>query len=330
MQNPHIGRLNRRQLFGQTLGASAAIGLSGFATMELHAADRKPKFTMDLVGGAIGVKASPDELIKLAAKHGFGSVQPHHRHLARLSAAQLDELHAQMKSDGLVWGAAGMPVDFRGDRLKFEAELKAFPAIVATYQRAGVTRISTWLSPYHASLTYNENFKRHVARLREITKIAGDHGLRFGLEYVGTKTLWTRGKFAFIHTMQETKELHAEINADNIGFVLDSWHWYCAGETKKDLLTLKNKDIVACDLNDAPAGIPVEQQIDNRRELPAATGMIDVATFLSALVEIGYDGPIRAEPFNQPLNAMDDDAACAATARAISKAFAMVGTTSQS
>lgn len=125
--------------------------------------------------------------------------------------------------------------------------------------------------------------------------------------------------------MQETKELITATQADNMGFVLDSWHWYCAGETKDDLLTLKNKDVVACDLNDAPAGIPVDQQVDNRRELPATTGTIDVKSFLSALVEIGYDGPIRAEPFNQPLNEMDNDAACMATSKAISKAFAMVG-----
>ena len=57
------------------------------------------------------------------------------------------------------------------------------------------------------------------------------------------------------------------------------------------------------------------------RELPSATGVIDLKTFLSALVEIGYDGPIRAEPFNQPLNRLDNDAACAATSKAIAKAF---------
>jgi sugar phosphate isomerase/epimerase len=279
---------------------------------------------MDLVGGAIGVEASPAELIQLAAKHGFESVQPHSGYLGQLSDQQLAELLSQMRSDGLVWGAASMPVDFRGDQSTFERQLKDFPKVVAAYQRAGVTRISTWLKPYHESLTYNDNFRQHVSRLKPIAKIAGDHGLRFGLEYVGTKTLWTRSKYAFIHTMRETKELFAEVNEPNVGFVLDSWHWYCAGETKDDILSLKNEDVVACDLNDAPAGIPVDEQVDNRREVPAATGVIDLKAFLSALVEIGYDGPVRAEPFNQPLNRMDNDAACAATAKAIAKAFATV------
>ena len=305
---------------------AGAIAMAGSITSRsARAAARKRKFTMDLVGGAIGVKASPTELIRLAAKHGFESVQPSYRHLRELSEGQLDQLREQLRTQGLVWGAANMPVDFRNDQQKFDADLREFPGVVSAYQRAGVERISTWLKPYHDSLTYNQNFRSHVGRLRQVAKIARDHGLRFGVEYVGTKTLWTKSKFPFIHTMQEAQELISAIGASNMGLVLDSWHWYMAGETAADLLTLKNRDIVACDLNDAPTGIPVDEQIDNQRELPAATGVIDVKAFLNALVEIGYDGPIRAEPFNKPLNEMDNDAACAATSKAIAKSFSLVG-----
>ena len=125
--------------------------------------------------------------------------------------------------------------------------------------------------------------------------------------------------------MAELKELIAEIGEDNVGFVLDSWHWYTAHESVADLRTLTNDDIVACDLNDAPAGLEIDAQIDNQRELPAATGVIDLKSFLGVLVELGYDGPVRSEPFNKALNALDNDAACAATATAMKKAFAAVG-----
>ena len=81
---------------------------------------------------------------------------------------------------------------------------------------------------------------------------------------------------------------------------------------------------MACDLNDAPAGIPVDQQLDSQRELPAATGVIDLKAFLGSLVAIGYDGPVRAEPFNKTLNQMDNDDAIAATSAALRKAFALV------
>jgi len=244
--------------------------------------------------------------------------------VARLSQAELDELLADMKAKKLVWGAAGLPVNFRGDDATFQAGMKSFPDLAAGIQKAGITRMGTWLSPTSNDLSYVANFRQHARRLREVCKVLGDHGLRFGMEYVGPKTSWTKGRYPFIHTMAETKDLIAEIGLDNVGFVLDSWHWYTAGDSVDDLLSLTNADVVACDLNDAPAGIPVDEQIDNTRELPAATGVIDLKAFLGALVEIGYDGPIRAEPFNKPLSQLDNEEALAATVNAMRKAFALV------
>jgi sugar phosphate isomerase/epimerase len=52
--------------------------------------------------------------------------------------------------------------------------------------------------------------------------------------------------------------------------------------------------------------------------------VIDVAAFLKTLRQIGYDGPVRAEPFNQKLNAMDNEEACAAVAAAMKKAMALL------
>ncbi|HUT89091.1 MAG TPA: sugar phosphate isomerase/epimerase family protein [Thermoguttaceae bacterium] len=316
--------LNRRGF----LKTATAVGLSGvglLASRQAAAAEGgKRKFTMDLRCGAIGVKADLREAIRLAHQYGFESVEPSAPTLAKLSDAELGELLADLKGKNLVWGAAGLPVDFRGDESKFQDDLKQLPDLAAALQRAGVTRVGTWISPTHNSLTYVANFRQHARRLHEVAKILGDCGQRFGLEYVGPKTSWTKGRYPFVHTMAETKDLLAEIGRDNVGFVLDSWHWYTAEETEADLLTLTGHDVVACDLNDAPAGIPVDEQMDGSRELPAATGVIDLAAFLGALVKIGYNGPVRAEPFNKKLLAMPNEEAMAATAAAMKKAFALV------
>lgn len=281
------------------------------------------KFTMDLRCGSIGVDADQMTAIRLASAHGFESVTPEPVFLSRLSDEQMKQLRADMNDKHLVWGAAGLPVEFRRDEPTFSDGIKRLPELARGLQRAGVTRTGTWLSPCHSELTYVTNFHLHARRLRACAQILADHGLRFGLEYVGPKTLWASKRHSFVHTMAETRELIAEIGLDNVGLVLDSWHWYTAHETPDDLRTLKNQDVVACDLNDAPAGIPIDQQIDNRRELPAATGVINLKDFLGVLVEIGYDGPIRAEPFNRDLNQMDDESATAATAKAMRKAFAL-------
>lgn len=48
--------------------------------------------------------------------------------------------------------------------------------------------------------------------------------------------------------------------------------------------------------------------------------------FLGALLRIGYDGPIQAEPFNKALAALPLEEACNKTADAIKKAYAAAGT----
>ncbi len=314
---------NRREFLRWT--TAAAVAGTGLGALSASAAEsRKRQFTMDLVCGAIGVRADQPEAIRLAEKHGFESLAPSPHFLAGLSDEELAKLRADMTAKSLVWGSAGLPVDFRGDEGKFRAGLESLPKLAAALNRAGASRMNTWLSPRHDTRTYMDNFRLHADRLRKIATILADHGQRLGLEYVGTKTLWTNGRYPFIHTMAETKDLIAEIACDNVGFVLDSWHWYTAGEGEADLLSLENRDVVACDLNDAPRGVPVDEQLDNRRELPAATGIIDPKTFLGALVKIGYDGPVRAEPFNGRLNAMENEPAVAATAAALRKAFALV------
>jgi sugar phosphate isomerase/epimerase len=280
--------------------------------------------TIDLVCGSIGVSANQREAIELAVRHGFESVGVDGAYLASLSEDQIAEVKALVKAKGLVFGAAGLPVEFRRDQLRFEEGMKNLPSVAAGLQRAGLDRISTWLSPCDDKLTYLQNFRHHAARLREVAKVLKDHNVRFGLEYVGPKNSWSSRRYPFIHTMAEMKELIAEIGTGNVGFQLDSWHWWNAGETAADILSLKARDIIAVDLNDAPTGIPKEQQVDNHRELPCATGVIDLAAFLNALNEIGYDGPVRAEPFNQVLNKMPKEDACAATAASLKKAFALL------
>lgn len=282
------------------------------------------KMTIDLVCGSIGVSASQIEAIDLAARHGFESVGADAGYLAALGDQEVAELQAKMKEKGIRFGAAGLTVEFRQDDEKFQNGMAGLPKIATGLQRAGVTRVSTWLTPCSDRVPYVQNFRQHATRLREVAKVLKDQNVHLGLEYVGPKTSWASRKYPFIHTMGEMKELIVEIGTGNVGYLLDSWHWYHAGDTVADIRALKAEDVVAVDLNDAPAGIAKDQQVDSRRELPCATGVIDVGSFLKALNDIGYDGPVRVEPFNRAVIALGKDAACAAASAALKKAFALI------
>ncbi len=274
--------------------------------------------------GSIGVKASLPEAVEYAARFGFEAVTADSAWLSSADASQRARLLDRMKQAGLVWGQAGLPVEFRRGEEEFQQGLRGLPERARALQQAGASRVTTWISPASDDLTYIENFRLHVRRLRAVAGVLEDHGCRFGLEYVGPKTSWSARRFPFVHTMREARELIAEIGRPNVGLVLDSWHWYTAGESVDDLRSLAAADIISIDLNDAPAGRSRDEQKDLERELPLATGVIPLADFLKTLNELGCDAPARCEPFNAALRAMPPEQALAATAAAMKKAFALI------
>ncbi len=282
------------------------------------------KMTMCLTPGSIGVKANQAQTIQYAHHYGYEAAQPFGEELAAMSAAEFDECNGRRKEYRLQWGQAGLSVDFRKDDAQFRKDVAGLPAVAAALRKAGVTRVGTWISPNSDSLPYVANLKQHGSRLREVAKILDGHGQRLGLEYVGPKTLWAAKRYPFLHSMAEMRELHAEIGMGNVGFVLDSWHWHTAGETAADLATLKNSEIVSIDLNDAPAGIALDQQIDSKREIPLATGVIDTAGFLNALNALGCDAPVRCEPFNAALRAKGQEEILSIVADSMRRAFALI------
>jgi sugar phosphate isomerase/epimerase len=108
--------------------------------------------------------------------------------------------------------------------------------------------------------------------------------------------------------MQGMLDMGAEIGP-NVGLLLDCWHWYTSHGTVEDLRRLKPEQVVYVHVNDAPSGVPVDEQVDSVRCLPGETGVIDIAAFLQVLQSIGYDGPVTPEPFKKELKDLPDDEA---------------------
>ena len=250
-----------------------------------------------LVCRSLCVEATQLEAIALAHRHGFDSVEARADELAALPEGEFERLLEDLREKRLRFGMAGMPIDLRRDAVRFADGLRQLPQFVQALQRCGVTRLGTSIVPAHDELPYPANFRLHVERVGLVARVLGDHGVRFGLEYCATPTLRRGKRHDFIHTLPQLRELIAAIAEPNLGLVLDSWHWWMSGSPAAELNTLRREEIVLVDLNDAPPGVPMTELLDRQRELPGATGVIDLATFLEPLRRLGYDGPVRAEPF---------------------------------
>lgn len=313
----------RKFILTSTLGmASASVTPISSLFADTHA---KRKFKIALNPGIIGVKANFAQTLDYAIQYGYEAISPFTQEVMKdYSDAQLNEITAKMKAHNITYDSINIPVEFRRDDATFKEGLKELPKFCETMQKQGATRINTWIISTHDELTYNENMRQHANRLRECAKIMNDYGIRLGLEYLGMRTLLIRGRYPFISSMKEGKELIAAIGAGNVGFVLDSFHWYCANDTLDDIKTLTPADIITVDLNDARAGFKREEQVDGKRELPLATGVINLKDFLQGLIDIGYDGPVRTEPFNEALNALENDDALKINMEAIRKALKLI------
>ena len=263
-----------------------------------------------LVCRSLCLEATQLEAIDLAHRHGFDSVEARADELASLSVDQLQRLLADMEAKGLRFGLAGMPIDLRRDEQRFTEGLRKLPEFARVLQRCSVARLGSSIVPAHDELAYGENFRQHVERIRAVAQILGDHGIRFGMEYCATPSLRIGKHHEFIHSLPQLRELIAAIGAPNLGLVLDSWHWWMSGSPSDELAALRREEIVSLDLDDAPAGVPQKLLGDRHRELPGTTGVIDLERFVGTIRQLGYDGPVRAEPFEFPSLGLTADEIC--------------------
>ena len=183
--------MNRRTLLE---GAAALAGVGLIRTCRGAATLPKPKFTLNLNTGQVGVRATPLEAVTLARKYGYRSITPMPWAMRKASPDELARLTSEMRAAGLLWGAAPVGPFFHADEAKFKERRKRIAQTAEVLQRAKATRCFTWVSPGSGTATYRANFELHVRRTREVGKLLADHGLRIGLEYIGTKTLGLKGK----------------------------------------------------------------------------------------------------------------------------------------
>lgn len=278
---------------------------------------------IDLNFGKLGMRCDQKLAIELAAKNGFQSVSGDSGQITRMSNSELDDVNALREKNNLLWGACGLPVDFRSSDERLGDGLEELRKVGPKLKHLGIQRMTTWISPSHGELTYMQNFKRHAVRLKQIDAVLAEFDIHLGLEYVGTQLLRFNRKHPFIHTSAEVLELIHATGGSHLGVLLDSWHWWTSGESVADLKKLEKSRIVSAEINDAPGGLAREQQKDNDRRLPATTGVLPLKDFLSAVDSTGFDGPLMVEPFYPPLRKMPVEKAAAEVAASLKRSIAL-------
>ena len=272
--------------------------------------------------GALGIELSFPDAAALAADARFEGIQVD---AAFLDAHGPDVYRAVLEEYGLRSGSLSLPVDLTGDRDSYEADLDALPGIARRAAAVGCTRTSTYIMSFSDDRPFEENFAFHRDRLDPVAETLDEYGIDLGLEFLGPRTLREGHEYEFIADSEGMLELCAAVGTDNVGLLLDCWHWHTAGGSVEALEALDAGDVVDVHVNDAPAGVAREDHVDDERAMPGATGVIDVETFLGHLDAVGYDGPVMVEPFSDELDAMDPEATARKTIASLERVFERAG-----
>lgn len=282
-----------------------------------------------LLPNAIGITGlNLADSITLAKDAGFQGVAFDIAEAREIAGSRgVDALKAMFEDAGIRPAVWGPPVNWTNDAVRDEqiANLGPYAEVAVAL---GATNVTTGIMPANNERPYDEQYAYLQERIRPYAAALDRYGIRLGIEFISPKTLRDQFEYQFIYTMKDMLAFAKDVGTGNVGVLFDVWHHYCAHGTLDDLDVLTPQDVQLIHTNDAPAGIPVDEQQDLSRTLPMETGVIPAPEMLRKLADIGVDCAVGAEPFSARINelaATDPLAAAKETCEAQKKLFEAAG-----
>jgi 2-keto-myo-inositol isomerase len=133
--------------------------------------------------------------------------------------------------------------------------------------------------------------KAHEESVRVLTEIADgfkDHPVKFAFEFLGFE-------WCSVSTLEQDFRIVKAVNRDNVGLILDTFHFYAGGSSLGSIKKVDPRKIFVLHVNDAEKLHRAKLQDANR--LYPGEGVIPLNQIMAGLKEIGYDGPVSLEMF---------------------------------
>jgi len=135
-------------------------------------------------------------------------------------------------------------------------------------------------------------------RLRYLSDKIAPHGMRISLEFCGCPN-------CSINQFGTAYDVVKEVDRDNVGITLDTFHFHAMGSKWEDLEKADGKKIFAYHLNDAE-DLPIGSMLDDKRLWPGE-GCIDHDRICKTLKNIGFDGVCTVELFRPEYYGLSHD-----------------------
>ncbi len=136
--------------------------------------------------------------------------------------------------------------------------------------------------------TKEEIVEESVKVLNELGTIAEKHNVSLAFEFLGQTD-------CSVQTLDLCNEIVEKVNRENIGNVLDTFHFYAGNSTFKAIDSMKPEKLFIFHINDAE-NLPKEDLTDAHRLYPG-TGILPIKEIKAHFDKIGYDRMVSIEIF---------------------------------
>jgi 2-keto-myo-inositol isomerase len=127
-----------------------------------------------------------------------------------------------------------------------------------------------------------------VQVLNELGELAEKYNVSLAFEFLGQTD-------CSVQTLDLAKKIVEQVNRQNIGLVIDTFHFYAGNSTFEAIETLDPNKLFIFHINDAE-NLPKEQLTDAHRLYPG-TGILPIKEIKARFDQIGYDKMVSIEIF---------------------------------
>lgn len=250
---------------------------------------------------SIGIFARQSELLEIALTYRFKGIEVDIGEvLRRAQSTSVAQACRYLCSAQVRIGGFELPVRWSADDKDFQADLSQLGLLLEVCKTLGADRCYTTIRPTCDQRPFHENFQFHVDRLGKLADALAAGNVKLALNFLATPTERADGGFEFIHQVDPLLLLINSVGRDNVGILLDTWHWWVGGGDIKKLRALRGEQFLSVRLADFPATADLTTITEDQRLMPGEGAGIGSAAVLTVLEDLGYDGPVALAPNPAP------------------------------
>jgi len=186
------------------------------------------------------------------------------------------------------------------DEAEYRELLKEYRQMLEIGSQLGVQYIVAVPLVTEKKITHAEIKASSVQVLRELSDLAQPYGIQIALEFVGHPQ-------CTVNTFGQAYDIVEEVARENVGLVLDCFHFHAMGSKREDLLQADVSKIFIVHIDDTE-DFPIGFLTDEDRVWPGL-GAIDLDFIFATLKAKGYDGAVSVELFRPAYYELDAEEA---------------------